>query len=214
MRITILSTRGSWFDEKFLNFFVTQLKSKGFDDVKCVYSHKNLEKGDVAFFLSYYEVVDKESLKKHKNNLVIHASNLPKGKGWSPMTHLVLKGENNIPLTLIEAEEKLDSGDIYIKGNLKLQGSELIEEIQEKVANNTLDLCLSFLKKYPHILDESYKQIGRESFFKQRSPKDSQLDINKTIVEQFNLLRVCDNEKYPAFFMLNGQKYYLKITKD
>lgn len=32
--------------------------------------------------------------------------------------------------------------------------------------------------------------------------------------EQFNLLRIADNENYPAFFILNGQKYILKIYKE
>ena len=43
--------------------------------------------------------------------------------------------------------------------------------------------------------------------------EDSLLDFNKTITEQFNLLRVVDNDKYPAFFENQGEKYFLKITK-
>ena len=56
-------------------------------------------------------------------------------------------------------------------------------------------------------------QEGAESFYKGRKPEDSQLDFNKTIAEQFNLLRVVDNDKYPAFFEHQGEKYFLKITK-
>ncbi|HGG0417971.1 TPA: hypothetical protein ACJFE8_002771 [Clostridium sporogenes] len=40
------------------------------------------------------------------------------------------------------------------------------------------------------------------------------LDINKTIKEQFNLLRVADNEKYPAYFMFNNKKYIVRIYKE
>ena len=38
--------------------------------------------------------------------------------------------------------------------------------------------------------------------------------MSKSIDEQFNLLRVCDNERYPAFFYKDGVKYILKINKE
>ena len=37
-------------------------------------------------------------------------------------------------------------------------------------------------------------QTGEESFYSRRWLSDSRLDVNKTIVEQFNLLRVVDNQ--------------------
>ena len=40
---------------------------------------------------------------------------------------------------------------------------------------------------------------------------DSRLDPDDTIAQQFNLLRVVDNERYPAFFELLGRRYILKI---
>jgi len=52
-----------------------------------------------------------------------------------------------------------------------------------------------------------------ESFYLRRRPEDSRLDPDKTIREQFNLLRVVDNEKYPAFFDLHGQRFLLKVEK-
>ena len=39
------------------------------------------------------------------------------------------------------------------------------------------------------------------------------LDPNKTIVEQFNLLRIVDNDRYPAYFNWLGQDYIMKIEK-
>ena len=33
-------------------------------------------------------------------------------------------------------------------------------------------------------------------------------------MEQFNLFRVVDNDRYPAFFELNGSKYYLMIKAE
>ena len=33
-----------------------------------------------------------------------------------------------------------------------------------------------------------------------RTPADSEIDPGKSILEQFNLLRIVDSERYPAFF--------------
>ncbi|WP_287162823.1 hypothetical protein, partial [Clostridium sp.] len=65
--------------------------------------------------------------------------------------------------------------------------------------------------RYPNI--KGKPQQGESSFYIKRGPKDSKLDINKTIKEQFNLLRIVDNERYPAYFMFNNKKYIVRIYK-
>ncbi len=43
--------------------------------------------------------------------------------------------------------------------------------------------------------------------------KDNELDVNKTIKDQFNHLRINSNELYPSFFYLKNKKFILKIFK-
>ena len=57
------------------------------------------------------------------------------------------------------------------------------------------------------------KQSGSDTFYAKRNPKDSMIDIDKSIKEQFNLLRIVNNEEYPAFFEIDGNKYLLKIEE-
>jgi hypothetical protein len=57
------------------------------------------------------------------------------------------------------------------------------------------------------------KILGKESFFRKRSPADSKIDIKQSLKKNFNLLRICNNEKWPAFFYYKNQKYILKIYK-
>ena len=58
------------------------------------------------------------------------------------------------------------------------------------------------------------KQIGEETFYPKRAKKDSELDISKSIEENFNLLRIGNNEDWPSFFHYRGKKYILKIFKE
>ena len=57
------------------------------------------------------------------------------------------------------------------------------------------------------------KQKGDASYYKRRTAIDSQLDPYKTIADQFNLLRVVDNIRYPAFFNYNDCDYIIEIRK-
>lgn len=174
-----------------------------------LHKHKDIEEGDILLLLACERVF--KALNKNKHNLVVHESDLPKGKGWSPVTWQVLEGKNKIPITLFEAEVGLDSGPIYLQDFIELEGHELNNEIKHKQGIKTNELILNFIDNFGKIFPK--KQIGEETYYSKRKPEDSKLDINKTINDQFNLLRVVDNERYPAFFEINGQRYILKIYK-
>ena len=174
-----------------------------------VYSHDSVKEGDILFLLGCIKIFKK--LELNKNNIVIHESDLPKGKGWSPLTWQILEGKNKIPICLFEATNKIDAGNIYIKDYIILNGSELFDELKQKQGEKTIQMAINYIKNYKEISGKI--QFGSETIYKRRRPKDSELDINKSIKDQFNLLRVCSNESYPAFFTLNNQKYIIKIFK-
>jgi methionyl-tRNA formyltransferase len=70
---------------------------------------------------------------------------------------------------------------------------------------------VKYLKKFPAI--SPIKQSGKSTYNKKRIPKDSELDINKTIKEQFNHLRINDNVNFPSFFIYKKTKYFIEIYK-
>jgi methionyl-tRNA formyltransferase len=150
-------------------------------------------------------------LELNKYNLVVQESDLPKGKGWSPLTWQVIEGFKKIPITLFEAKEEIDSGDIFLQDYIELEGTELINDIRRLQGEMTIKLCLEFIKQYDNITGRD--QSGESTYYRKRLSQDSELDINRSIKDQFNLLRVVDNERYPAFFVLNEKKYIIKIYK-
>jgi len=181
-----------------------------------IFNQKDIVQGDLMFILSCEKIIPKEKLSFHKSNIVIHPSKLPKGKGWSPLAWQILEGKNKIPITLFEASEKVDAGDIYLTDVIKLKGNELNNEIKDKQGKIIISLVLKHLeniKKYSLSNILFKKQKGKETFYPKMTEKDNELNPNKTIKEQFNILRIVDNERYPAFFKLNGDKYFIKIWK-
>ena len=176
--------------------------------VNLIYKHEDVIKGEVLCLLSCEKIFKK--LNYNNYNLVIHESDLPLGKGWSPLTWQVLEGKNEIPVTLFEAAESVDAGEIYAKEYIKLNGSELLPEIKDQQGKITIKLILSFLKNFPM---KGKKQVGEATFYDRRKAEHSELDIDKSIADQFNLLRVCDNERYPAYFSYRGSEYKILIEK-
>ncbi|GBR76367.1 methionyl-tRNA formyltransferase [Candidatus Termititenax persephonae] len=209
LNITILTDQGSWMNK--YNILLTEMLRKNGHCVKVIHSEKELPSGDIAFFLSYFGIISIDYLRRHKNNIVVHASKLPYGKGWSPMTWQILEGKNEIPITLFEAVEKMDSGDIYLEDIVKLDGSELLAEWQVKLGKKVCAMCLEYVKQYQAKTIIPRQQNGQSTYYARRKPEDSELDTSKTLDEQFNLLRTVDNDKYPAFFYKNGHTYLLKI---
>jgi methionyl-tRNA formyltransferase len=209
VKITIISSQDSWLNDSILDF-IQQLEKY---QVSWVHHTQEIKGGDIAFFLGFNKILTKKTLEKHKNNIVVHESDLPKGKGMSPVSWQVLKGKDEIQITLFEMVEKLDSGDVYLQDTMRFNGLELVSEIRSKQAKYTFKLCLNFLDRYPEILNEGHKQSGKETFYKKRLPEDSNLDVNKTLLDQFNLLRIVDNDRYPAFFEHRGEKFFIRISK-
>lgn len=210
MKISVVvDSENSWFVE-YAKELCRRLEDQ--HEVKLVIGVNQINSGDIAFFLSITSICPPEILNLNKNNIVIHASDLPKGKGWSPMPWQIIEGKNEITLTLFEAAEKVDSGDIYIKDSVMYEGHELLDELQAKLSAKIIDMAVKYVKGYDRMIGT--KQAGKETYYKKRTPKHSELDIYKTIHEQFNLLRTVDNDRYPAFFYKDGIKYVLSIEKE
>ena len=111
------------------------------------------------------------------------------------------------------AGELLPALDGHIaKTWIDLDGTELVDEWRRKQAAATVDLCCRWVESYPHVLDGARPQQGAASSYSRRRPADSEIDPRQPLAEQFDLMRVVDNERYPAFFTWRGTTYELTIT--
>ena len=132
-------------------------------------------------------------------------SSIKKGReNWT-----LIDGENDMPICLLEAGEKVDSGAVVYRERLSFKGHELINELREHVGYKSLELCLRYLAETEVPVGE--EQMGDATYFARRAPEDSRMDISLSIADQFNLLRVVDNDRYPAWFEHMGRRYRMRI---
>jgi len=141
MKIAILTSLNQWFIP-----YAKELENK-IINAKLFYNHKEIDNTyEMVFILSYHNIIETKYLELHKFNIVIHESDLPQGKGWAPMFWQVLECKNDIVFSMFEASDGVDNGDVYMKKTLTLTGLELNDELREKQAIHTMDMCVELLK--------------------------------------------------------------------
>jgi len=209
-KVTFLLDKSNLWFEKQLQNYDFRLNNKYI--FKISKNPNNIKNQNIVFPLSYTRILPESFLQKNELVLIAHPSKLPKDKGFAPLQYQILRNKNKVYMSLIKAVKEVDAGPIYFQNSFVLNGTELSDEIRNTQGIQFLNIIKKFLIKYPNV--KSKKQIGKGNFNKRRYPKDSQLDINKTIGEQFNLLRIVDNERYPAFIKINNKKYFIKIYNE
>lgn len=210
-RIAILSDADSW-----LNPMLAEMVWRWLNDghrVLWAHRERELRPADFCFYLGCGQIVSPATLSSYRHNLVVHESDLPQGKGWSPLTWQILEGRDTIVVTLFEAAERVDSGVIYAQERMDFTGDELIDDLRAAQSNATRSLCDRFVRGFPGILAAARAQSGEESFYPRRRPSDSRVQQDRTLGELFDQLRVADPDRYPAFFDRNGARYEVRLKK-
>src|SRR5579884_2864339 len=126
-RITLVVERGSW-QAPFAAALAEELQAA--HDCRLVESYDAIEESELTFFLGCTRIAGPEILGRSKHNLVVHQSDLPKGRGWSPLAWQVVEGRHQIPVCLFEAVEELDAGPVYLRDVIRLEGHELVDELR------------------------------------------------------------------------------------
>ena len=211
LSLAVCSDRGSWINASVPELILGWLC----DGHRVVWTHNadELQGGDLCFYLSYGRIVDAKVRSRYRHNLVVHASDLPHGRGWSPASWLILEGAEQIPVTLFEAVDDVDAGPIYLQDWISLEGTELSGEWRALLAAAMLKLARSFIEKYPSVLDDAREQSGVPTIYPRRRAKDSRLDEARSLADQFNALRIVDNESYPAFFVYKGKTFVIRVSR-
>lgn len=175
------------------------------------------------FFPHWSWIIPKEIYENY-NCIVFHMTDLPYGRGGSPLQNLIARGHKKTKISAIKVEKGIDTGDIYIKEALGLEGT--AEEIFKRASK------IIFEKMIPEILEKNitpYPQKGKIVEFKRRKPSQSDIGELESLEKIYDYIRMLDAEGYPkAYIKENDIKYEfydakiendeiiakVKITKD
>lgn len=165
--------------------------------------------GEFLFLVSCHQIVGRDILERYRHTLVLHASALPEGRGMSPHVWQILEGKPGFAVTLLEAAEALDAGRIWHQLDVPVPASAVCEEINALLFDAEIAL-MDWALAHAHDV-QPREQHGAPSYYRKRGPADSRIDPARPLAEVFDLLRVADPERYPAFFEHRGRRYRLRL---
>ena len=179
-------------------------------------SFENIEKINPKYiFFPHWSWIIPQKIYENYESILFHMTDLPYGRGGSPLQNLITNKIYNTKITAIKVSKELDEGDIYLKEDFDIsKGS--AKEIYENASN------LIFKKLIPNIIKKNIvpkKQEGDIVLFKRRTPEQSNIKTLKDVsmANLYDFIRMLDAPSYPkAYIELDNLKIELSevIIKD
>ena len=146
-------------------------------------------------FIPHWSYIIPKEIFDNYECIVFHMTDLPYGRGGSPLQNLIELGHTKTYISAIRVEEGIDTGPIYLKKKLGLQGT--AKEIFLRAADVIEQIIDEILKKEI----QPKQQTGKETLFKRRTPEQSSIMNLNSLEKVYNHIRMLDCEGYPAAFL-------------
>lgn len=165
-------------------------------DSKTDFNLENLEKFKPTKILipHWSHIIPKEIYERYEC-IVFHMTDLPFGRGGSPLQNLIVRGHKLTKISALRVEEGLDTGDIYLKEPLELFGT--AEEIFLRASLIIEKMIFDILQK--KLI--ATPQFGEVTEFKRRKVEDSNIIRLIELEEVYDYIRMLDCEGYPNAFI-------------
>lgn len=154
-------------------------------------------------FLPHWSWIIPESVFGLFECIVFHMTNLPFGRGGSPLQNLIVRGVYETQLTALRCEGALDAGPIYAQRPLSLHGG--AEEIFLRAATLIEELIIDIVNHHP----EPRPQFGEPLMFHRRKPEDGDISRLDSLGQTHDYIRMLDAQGYPPAFLEIGR---LRLT--
>lgn len=124
-----------------------------------------------------------------------HMTDLPYGRGGSPLQNLIVRGHRETKLTALRMTNLLDGGPIYAKRPLSLAGS--AEEIFERAGGLITEMIAWIVANEP----APSPQEGEHMAFERRTPSQSRIEGLGSAAALYDHIRMLDAPGYPKAFI-------------
>lgn len=160
-------------------------------------------------FIPHWSYIIPELIFNSYECIVFHMTDLPYGRGGSPLQNLILLGHKNTKISALQVESGIDTGDIYLKKDLSLSGS--AQHIYERANEVIRNMIIEIVKTKPVPI----KQEGKPTLFKRRKPLMSNMNDVESLDEVYDFIRMLDADGYPpAFLETSNCKFeFIKVSK-
>lgn len=172
-------------------------------DALCINQKEELKKEfldankpEYIFFLHWSFIIPSEIFQNF-TCVVFHMTDLPFGRGGSPLQNLIAQGFEDTQISAIKVDGGIDTGPIYMKEPLSLLGT--AEEIFLRFGFIVEKMIDQIVKSNPLPIP----QEGDVVIFKRRRPNQSSINDPEVsnLKKLYDFIRMLDAEGYPKAFL-------------
>lgn len=207
MSTYIILSEKKWHEELTIN-----LKNTFYDDKwiliksKEDFNYENLKKlKPIKIFIPHWSYIIPSNIYENFECVVFHMTDLPYGRGGSPLQNLIIRDIKKTKISALRVEKGLDTGKIYLKKSLKLDGT--AHKILTKASSIIEKMIIEIVKKN----SIPKKQTGDVVEFKRRTPEESDIYNLTEIKKIYDYIRMLDCEGYPKAF-IETNKFKFEFT--
>ena len=200
-------------DEYFSNKLFHQLNNKYEGKLFFVKTKKELkdkleENPEKIFFFHWSYIVKKEVCDKYVC-INLHTSNLPYGKGGSPLQNQILDKVYFSRVNAIRMSEKVDAGPIYCSHPVTLQGS--LFDIWNVITKVSF-ILISKIIDNPDMIPVEQKVIEDEIIYKRRKINEITPKECNDLEDFYDRVRMLDGPSYPNTYIVHGD-FKIDLTR-
>ena len=140
---------------------------------------------DKIFFIHWSWRVSSEVLSR-SDCVCFHMTDLPFGRGGSPLQNLIIRGRDSTMLTALRMSDEIDAGPIYMKREMSLEGK--AQHIYERMSSLAMEMAKDIVDSQPSAIP----QEGEPLMFERRRPAESELRDVNNIKELYDHIRMLD----------------------
>ncbi len=196
MKNYILVTNKSWYDTIYLNLKRHIEGNWTRINTKEELTYNNLKEINSNWiFIPHWSDIIPTEIHTNFKCVVFHMTDLPYGRGGSPLQNLIEKGYKETVISAIKVEEGLDTGDVYLKYPLSLEGT--AADIFKRAAAVIEKMIIEMIVTNP----VPKKQEGEVVIFKRRKSDQSNIANLETLSEVYDFIRMLDCDGYPNAYI-------------
>lgn len=162
--------------------------------------------GPDKIFIPHWSFPIDSSIYKKYECIIFHMTDLPFGRGGSPLQNLIARGIYQTKLSAIKCRAGIDTGPVYLKKNLSLHGG--AEEIYIRAGKIILEMMVVIIETDP----TPVPQTGEPVYFKRRRPEQGDIKQLESLEQVFDYIRMLDASNYPKAF-LETDRFRLEFSR-
>lgn len=202
-----LVSEKSWHESLFNTLISTVNANWHWCKTKKDFSIEQLEKYQPdKIFIPHWSYIIPENIYSKYTCIVFHMTDLPFGRGGSPLQNLIVLGKETTKISALKVSKGVDTGAIYLKKDLTLEGTAF--EIFKRSSSVIEQMIIDIINLNPTPIE----QQGEVVEFKRRTREDGNIKNLENINQIYDYIRMLDCEGYPNAF-IELPNYTIEFTQ-